>query len=310
MNLKELFNPKKTLRLFGLDENFIFFRNLIKNKKLPKATLITGNKGIGKFTLVNHLMFSIYDKDNYDINKNIILGESVIFKQIMNNSFSNVLYLNNSLNDFGIEEVRRLKAVLLKKPFEESERYIILDNIETLNINSLNALLKTIEEPSKNNSFILINNKSKPLLETIKSRCLEVNINLKENIRKAIIISLIEYFDQGIFLNHNLVHTTPGNFIKFNHIFRENKIEVNNDFLKNLLVLINLYKKEKDIYYKESLLFFVDYFLQFKRLKKIYDNKKFIEKRSFLVKSISDFFMLNLNQNTFINSIESQLLDE
>ena len=31
----------------------------------------------------------------------------------------------------------------------------------------LNALLKIIEEPSKNNYFILINNKSKPLIETL-----------------------------------------------------------------------------------------------------------------------------------------------
>ncbi len=79
----------------------------------------------------------------------------------------------------------------------------------------------------------------------------------------------------------------PGNFIKFNHIFRENIIEMKNEFLKNFLVLLNLYKKEKDIYYKESLLFFVDYYLQYKRSKKIYDDKKLIENRSFLVKIIS-----------------------
>ncbi len=309
MSFKELFYPKKTLRLFGLNKNFNYFKNLIKNKKLPKATLITGNQGIGKFTLINHLILSIFDKDNYDENKNIILSKSTILNQINNNSFPNVLYLNNSTN-IGIEEVRWLKSVLLKKPFLENQRYVILDNIETLNINSLNALLKTIEEPSKNNSFILINNKSKPLLDTIKSRCLEVKISLKENVRKSNIISLIDYFDQDMFLNYDLVSVTPGNFIKFNHIFRENKIEMKNEFLKNFLVLLNLYKKEKDIYYKESLLFFVDYYLQYKRSKKIYDDKKLIEKRSFLVKIISEFFMLNLNQNTLINSIENQLSND
>ena len=189
MNFQELFNPRNTFKLFGLSENFIFFKNLIKNKKLPKVTLITGNKGIGKFTLINHLMCSIYDKNNYDENKNII-NDGTISKKIINNNFPNVLYLNNSNDNFSIEQVRELKSILLKKPFQESERYVILDDIETLNINSLNALLKTIEEPSKNNSFVLINNKSKPLLETIKSRCLEIKISLKENVRKATILSL------------------------------------------------------------------------------------------------------------------------
>lgn len=309
MSLKELFNPKKTFRLFGLKNNFIFLKNLVKNESSPKTILITGNKGIGKFTLVNHLMLSIYDKDNYDENKNIILNESAVLKQIINNSFPNVLYLNNS-NNFGIENVRWLKSVLLKKPFQENKRYVILDNIETLNINSLNALLKTIEEPSKNNSFILINNKSKPLLDTVKSRCLEVKIYLNEKVRKATIISLIDYFGQDMYLNQDLSYLTPGNFIKINHIFRENNIEIENDFLKNFLTFLNLYKKEKDNYYKESLFFFVDYFLQYKRLKKIYNNKKFIEKRSILVKTINDFFLLNLNQNTLINSIENQLTND
>ena len=148
MNFQELFNPRKTLQLYGLTENFIFFKNLIKNRKLPKATLVTGNKGIGKFTLINHLMCSIYDKNNYDENKNII-NDGAISKKIINNNFPNVLYLNNSNNNFSIEQVRELKSILLKKPFQESERYVILDDIETLNINSLNALLKTIEEPQK-----------------------------------------------------------------------------------------------------------------------------------------------------------------
>ena len=309
MNSQELFNPRKTSKLFGLKENFIFFKNLIKNKKLPKAILLTGNKGIGKFTLINHLMCSIYDKNNYDENKNII-NDGAISEKIINNNFPNVLYLNNSNDNFSIEQVRELKSILLKKPFQESERYVILDDIETLNINSLNALLKTIEEPSKNNSFVLINNKSKPLLETIKSRCLEIKISLKENVRKATILSLIKYFDQDIFLNQDLVSTTPGNFIKFDYIFRKNKIEINNDFLKNFLILLNLYKKEKDIFYKESLLFFVDYFMQYKKLQKSYDKEKLIEKRSFLVKTISDFFMLNLNQNSLITSIKNNMLND
>ena len=40
--------------------------------------------------------------------------------------------------------------------------------------------LKIIEEPTKNNYFIFINNKTKPILETIKSRSLELKIILNK----------------------------------------------------------------------------------------------------------------------------------
>ena len=49
-----------------------------------------------------------------------------------------------------------------------------------MNINSINALLKTLEEPGKNIFFILINN-NKKILETLKSRCLNFNIFLTNN---------------------------------------------------------------------------------------------------------------------------------
>ncbi|GIS77171.1 MAG: hypothetical protein CM1200mP13_05300 [Candidatus Pelagibacterales bacterium] len=52
-------------------------------------------------------------------------------------------------------------------------RFTILDDVELLNINAANSLLKLIEEPSDNNYFILINSKRKKIIETIKSRALE-----------------------------------------------------------------------------------------------------------------------------------------
>ena len=50
--------------------------------------------------------------------------------------------------------------------------------------------------------------------------------------------------------------------------------------------------------------------MQYKKLKKLYDNRKLIEKRSFLIKNISDFFMLNLNQNSLITSIKNNMLND
>ena len=54
---------------------------------------------------------------------------------------------------------------------------MLIDNIELLNINSINALLKILEEPNDNINFILINN-NKKILPTLKSRCLNFKIQL------------------------------------------------------------------------------------------------------------------------------------
>ena len=56
MNHSDYFNPKKSLKLVELNKNFDFLENLYQNEKFPKALLFTGNKGEGKFTLINQLI--------------------------------------------------------------------------------------------------------------------------------------------------------------------------------------------------------------------------------------------------------------
>ena len=152
------------------------------------------------------------------------------------NKFS-LLELNGDLTESKI-----LKTTILNKP-----RFIIFDDVELFNNNSLNALLKILEEPSKNNHFVLINNLSNPLIDTIKSRCLEIKILLNEKKRQNIIKFLIEKFKIQLAIDPQSSYLTPGNFIKFNYILKEFDILIDQDFLKNLGILLTLYKKEKII---------------------------------------------------------------
>ena len=50
------YDPIKSLQLFGLNNYFDEFIRRYENNNFPKVLLLTGDKGIGKFTFVFHLI--------------------------------------------------------------------------------------------------------------------------------------------------------------------------------------------------------------------------------------------------------------
>ena len=307
MSSSKCFDPKKSLKLFGHKDNFNFLKNLLINHKLPQILLLSGEKGIGKSTLINHLMFYFYDNKNYNQSDNSLNNKSVFYKNFILNLYPNLIYLNGeSFQKIKVEDIRKLKDDILKTPLNNQKRFIILDDIDLFNINSLNGLLKILEEPNQNNYFILIDNLSKPLLETVKSRCHEIKIMLNSMSRNEIIKELVKKFNQKIVFDQNILKTTPGNYIKYNYIFEKNKINLKDGYLINLDILLSVFKKEKDIFYKDLMIFFTEYYLKKMKNEKIYNYEKYIEKRSFLIKHINNFFWYNTNQKSLIRYLENK----
>ena len=306
-----LFNPKQSLNLFGLQKHFEFLISLYKTKKFPKVLLLSGAKGIGKSTLVNHFLHYIFDEKNYDLNLFQINSDTNFHKLFVQNLYPNLIYLSGfEFSNVKIEDIRALKKKIFQKAIVSKERFIVLDEVDFFNIQSLNALLKIIEEPTNQNFFILINNKSKPLLDTIKSRSIEMRINLKDKERQEIILKLFEFHNQKLMFDHNSFSVSPGNLLKFNYLFDTFNINLNNDFLDNLKILLMEHKKEKNIFYLELIRFYVDYYLDIQKNKKYFTLEKFVEKRSFLFKNIYNYFYYNLNQNTLFNNINHQFKNE
>ena len=305
------FNPKKTTRLFGLENEFNFLKKMISSDKFPKTLMLTGKRGVGKSTMISHLMHYYFDKKTYNENENTFTSESFFLNQFIENLFPNILYLNGSdYRNVRIDDIRKIINELNKSPIIKDKRFIILDDIDSFNINSLNALLKIIEDPGKNNFFILINNKSNKLLNTIKSRSIEIKIMINNQDRLSISSSLLKYFNQDRIFDENLVSSTPGNFLKFNYIFDNNNLDINEKFLTNFTNILRIYKKEKNIFYKEMLLFFVEYNFQKLKSHGMLNNKKLIEKRLMILQNINDFFLYNLNQNTLLSNLEENYFDD
>ena len=308
MNYPTFFNAKNSLNLFNLKENFKFISELYLKKNLPKVLMFTGNKGSGKSTLVNHFLYSIFDIDNYDKEKHSILGSSIFLKQFQNNIFANIIYLNAlDYKSVKTEDIRNLKKKILQTTLSEKDRFIIFDDIELFNQNSLNALLKLIEEPSQKNFFFLINNKGKPLIETIKSRALEIKIILNEKQRIEIINKLVNFYKIDLILDPKTSQLSPGNFVKFNYLCKEYDILPTNNFVENLSLLLNLYKKNKDILIINLVFYLADEYFKYLKDNNTLKNEKIFEIKNYILNNLNSFMLYNINQNSLINAVNEKL---
>jgi len=96
MTFPTYFNSKKSLKLFNLFENFKFLKDLYINNKLPKVLMLSGKKGSGKSTLINHLMYYVFNKENYNEKNNSYISNSPFYDKFLNNIFTNIIYLSGS----------------------------------------------------------------------------------------------------------------------------------------------------------------------------------------------------------------------
>ena len=304
MNLK----PSENKKLYGMDSFFNEITSLYDKKKIPSKILLSGKKGLGKSTLAYHIInyvLSGNEELKYDLVKFSINNENRSFKLLQNNSHPNI-YLIDLLKDkknIDVNQIREMIAYTNKSSFSDMPRFVLIDNIEYLNKNSINALLKIIEDPNENIFFILINNSEKYILPTLKSRCLTFKINLTFD--QSILVSN-QILNNNIFnmINIDLIsyYNTPGEIIKLVNFSKNKNLDLKNYTLVNILNFLidnGHYKKDKDN--KELLINFIELFF----LKKYYLNEA---KKSLL--SFYQDFIIKINNTEKFNLDEESLFLE
>lgn len=86
------------------------------------------------------------------------------------------IFIINENTGWTIELTRTLKNWLSQKPFNHQNKIIIIYQAHQFNLESQNALLKSLEEPGDNNYFILTSNKPSKIINTIISRCFIIKL--------------------------------------------------------------------------------------------------------------------------------------
>ena len=94
-------------------------------------------------------------------------------------------------NLISINQIRYMNAKMAEKPIISDRKVYIINNSDFMNKEAQNCLLKTLEEPPKYGTLILIAENESKLLNIIKSRCIKINFNkLKDD-------ELLEYFKKN-----------------------------------------------------------------------------------------------------------------
>ena len=184
---------------------------------------------------------------------------------------------------------------------------MLIDNIELLNINSVNALLKILEEPNENIYFILINN-NKKILPTLKSRCLNYNIHLKSkesfDISSKILGNNVKDLINDQMINN---YCTPGSILNLLNFAITNDVDLKEIKLKDFIEKIITEKKyKKDQFVKQLLYSSIEiYFRHNVSLKNI----NLLKIQNYFLKKINNTKIFNLDDETLLMEFEERVLN-
>ena len=305
-------NPLTQINLFEHKEVFNQLYKLSKNDTLPNKILLSGEKGIGKSTLAYHLInfeLSKNEEHPYDYENNKINPDNKSYKLILNKSNPN-FYLIDVLEEkkkIDINQIRELIINLNKSSFNNKKRFVLIDNIELLNLNSINALLKILEEPNENINFILINN-NKRVLPTLKSRCLNFKVFLTKDQSIRIVNQLLND-DINTIINNKLFdyYTTPGKLFKLIKLSEEYHLDLVNFDLNTTLTTIiknKIYKKDKSII--EIIYSFIELYFRNNISSK---NINLLKSYHYFLEKINNTRTYNLDEETLFMEFEDKILN-
>ena len=304
----------ETSKMIGHKSLFNDFIYLDQIQKFPNKILLNGPKGIGKKLFVNHFLNFFYLKSNkqsYNLKNYEYNLSNDISKLISSNSHPNVLkiYKKNDKKLIEIDQIRDMIQFTNQTSFNNDRRFIIIENVNLLGINSANALLKSIEEPNSKIYFILINNAEFKTLETIKSRCLEFKLSLLN----SEVIEIVNYhFGDNIYNNINLDYinnyNSPSFLISLVNFLESNDLSIKETSIEDLLIYVIKNKSyTSNEFIKEYLNLFIELFFY----KNINTSKEisFKIKKYFYLK-LSFVKKYNLDFESFFLEFNDKLLSE
>lgn len=143
--------------------------------QMSHAWLMIGPQGVGKrhFACIFSAFMLCENRNEY------ACGQCRSCQQLIAGHHPNAIHLRREVDektgktkrDISVEQVRDLSERLALSSHYGQAKIVTIDPADAFNPNSLNALLKTIEEPPPNSYLLLISERFQALAATLRSRC-------------------------------------------------------------------------------------------------------------------------------------------
>tara|TARA_Y100001970_G_scaffold180262_1_gene219463 strand:- start:6627 stop:7610 length:984 start_codon:yes stop_codon:yes gene_type:complete len=145
----------------------------IDKSQLPHALMISGRKGIGKYSLAEYFCKSILCLSQ----EMKVCGKCNHCNFVLKRNHPDFYILEDPDNkNIPIKNVRELKEKIYQSPFLGRNKVCLIRNCNLLSQDAIDTLLKVLEEPPENTFFILVTDLMYLMPLTIKSRCTHIKI--------------------------------------------------------------------------------------------------------------------------------------
>jgi DNA polymerase III subunit delta' len=162
-------------------------REAVRGDRIGHAYLLSGPKGVGKTALTRAFAQAlccpnVSAEDRSDpcgacrVCRNIARDTHPDVERFSLESQAMIAEKAGSGSTLNIDTIRRLRATAALRPLESERRLLIVDDAETLLEPAQQALLKTLEEPPRGVTLILLADEPEVLLDTVRSRCQEIPV--------------------------------------------------------------------------------------------------------------------------------------
>ncbi len=166
-NLTARYRPQTFADIAGQETVRTILSRAAAEDRVAPAYLFSGTRGVGKTTIARVFAKALNCAhapaaepcNACERCRQITLGTAVDVVEI------------DGASNRGIDDVRRLKEVVGYAPMDGRYKIFIIDEAHMLSRDAFNALLKTLEEPPANVTFILATTEPHKFPATILSRC-------------------------------------------------------------------------------------------------------------------------------------------
>lgn len=153
--------------------NFSTFKKYFLNKSLSHAYIFSGSAASDKDKLAEETAAAIVCSG-----ENRPCGICSGCRKAMEHIHPDISIIarEKGKSEIYVSQIREIRADAAVLPNDAAKKVYIIKEAESMNSSAQNALLKLLEEPPSYCCFILVTENAGSLLQTVRSRCIEIRL--------------------------------------------------------------------------------------------------------------------------------------